>query len=113
MRTVDGYSKAVSAVSVRPGLLDNYKPHLIGLVIPVLLFASLAVMMHAMIKEADKIAFAASALYIVGMLVGVAFALYGVVILGVPSPRLLHLPVPQVPRQGAVAGGGRLLHAAS
>lgn len=70
----------VATVSVRPGVLDNYKHHLIGLIIPVLVFGSLAVMMHAMIKEADKIAFVASALYIVGMLVGAAFALYPVVL---------------------------------
>ena len=69
-----------ATVSVRPGVLDNYKHHMIGFVIPVLVFGSLAVMMHAMIKEADKIAFVASALYIVGMLVGAAFALYPIVL---------------------------------
>ena len=70
----------VATVSVRPGVLDNYKHHMIGLIIPVLVFASLAVMMHAMIKQSDKLAFVASALYIVGMLVGAAFALYPVVL---------------------------------
>jgi len=70
----------VATVSIRPGVLDNYKHHMIGFVIPVLVFGSLAVMMHAMIKQADKIAFVASALYIVGMLVGAAFALYPVVL---------------------------------
>jgi cytochrome d ubiquinol oxidase subunit II len=70
----------VATVSVRPGVLDNYKHHLIGFVIPVLVFASLAVMMHAMIKESDKVAFVASALYIVGMLVGAAFGLYPIVL---------------------------------
>jgi cytochrome bd ubiquinol oxidase subunit II len=70
----------VATVSVRPGVLDNYKHHMIGFIIPVLVFGSLAVMMHAMIKEADKIAFVASALYIVGMLVGAAFGLYPIVL---------------------------------
>jgi cytochrome d ubiquinol oxidase subunit II len=70
----------VATVSVRPGVLDNYKHHAIGFVIPVLVFGALAVMMHAMLKHADKIAFVASALYIVGMLVGAAFALYPVVL---------------------------------
>jgi len=70
----------VATVSVRPGILDNYKHYLIGFVIPVLVFASLAVMMHAMIKESDKVAFVASALYIVGMLVGAAFGLYPIVL---------------------------------
>ncbi len=70
----------IATVSIRPGVLDNYKHHYIGFVIPVLVFGSLAVMMHAMIRHADKIAFVASALYIVGMLVGAAFALYPVVL---------------------------------
>ena len=70
----------VATVSVRPGVLDNYKHHVIGFVIPVLVFGSLAVMMHAMIKESDKVAFVASALYIVGMLVGAAFGLYPIVL---------------------------------
>ena len=61
-------------------MLDNYKQHAVGFLIPAIVFGSLAVMMHAMLKHADKIAFAASALYIVGMLVGAAFALYPVVL---------------------------------
>ena len=70
----------IATVSIRPGVLDNYKHHAIGFVIPVLVFGALAVMMHAMIRHADKIAFVASALYIVGMLVGAAFGLYPVVL---------------------------------
>ena len=70
----------VATVSIRPGVLDNYKHHVIGFLIPVVVFGSLAVMMHAMLKRADKVAFVASALYIVGMLVGAAFALYPVVL---------------------------------
>lgn len=70
----------IATVSIRPGVLDNYRHHAIGFLIPVVVFGSLAVMMHAMIKHADKIAFVASALYIVGMLVGAAFALYPVVL---------------------------------
>ena len=78
----------VATVSIRPGVLDNYKQHAIGFVIPVLVFGSLAVMMHAMIKRADKIAFVASALYIVGMLVGAAFGLYPVVLPASTDPSL-------------------------
>jgi cytochrome bd ubiquinol oxidase subunit II len=70
----------VATVSIRPGVLDNYKQHAVGFVIPVLVFGALAVMMHAMIKGSEKLAFVASALYIVGMLVGAAFALYPVVL---------------------------------
>lgn len=70
----------VATVSIRPGVLDNYKHHAIGFLIPVLVFGSLAVMMHGILKQREKIAFVASALYIVGMLVGAAFALYPVVL---------------------------------
>ena len=70
----------IATVSVRPGVLDNYRHHLIGFVIPVLVFGSLAVMMHGMLKGAEKMAFVGSSLYIVGMLVGAAFALYPVVL---------------------------------
>lgn len=74
----------IATVSIRPGVLDNYKHHAIGFVIPVLVFGSLAVMMHAMLKgedsRAEKTAFVASALYIGGMLVGAAFGLYPVVL---------------------------------
>lgn len=70
----------IATVSIRPEVLDNYKHHAIGFAIPVLVFGSLAVMMHGMLKQSDKMAFVASALYIVGMLVGAAFALYPVVL---------------------------------
>jgi cytochrome d ubiquinol oxidase subunit II len=78
----------VATVSIRPGVLDNYKHHAVGFVIPVLVFGALAVMMHAMLKQKDKIAFVASALYIVGMLVGAAFALYPVVLPASTDPAL-------------------------
>ncbi len=78
----------VATVAIRPGVLDNYKQHGIGFVIPVLVFGALAVMMHAMLKRADKMAFVASALYIVGMLVGAAFALYPVVLPSSSDPAL-------------------------
>jgi cytochrome bd ubiquinol oxidase subunit II len=70
----------VATVSVRPGVLDNYKHHAIGFLIPVLVFGSLAVMMHGILKHAEKMAFVASASYIIGMLVGAAFALYPIVL---------------------------------
>ncbi len=70
----------VATVSIRPGVLDNYRHHAIGFVIPVVVFGALAIMMHAMVKRAERIAFLASSLYIVGMLVGAAFALYPVVL---------------------------------
>ncbi len=65
---------------VQPVVLNNYKQYAIGYLIPVLVFASLATMIFAMKKGRDKLAFVASALYIVGMLVGAAFALYPMVL---------------------------------
>ena len=70
----------VASVVVRHAVLDNYKHHAIGFLIPVIVFGSLAALMHAMVKGADKIAFLCSSAYIVGMLVGAAFALYPVVL---------------------------------
>lgn len=70
----------IASVSVRPGVLDNYKHHVVGFVIPVVVFGALASMMHAMIKQSDKVAFLGSSVYITGMLVGAAFALYPVVL---------------------------------
>ena len=43
-------------------------------------FGSLSVMIYALRKGLDKLAFVGSALYIVGMLVGAAFALYPIVL---------------------------------
>ena len=78
----------IATVSIRPGVLDNYKHHAIGFIIPVLVFGALAVMMHAMIRRSDKVAFVASSVYIVGMLVGAAFALYPVVLPASTDPAL-------------------------
>jgi cytochrome d ubiquinol oxidase subunit II len=69
-----------ASVYVRSAVLDNYKHHAVGFLIPVIVFGSLAGMMYAMTKHADRIAFVASSAYIVGMLVGAAFALYPVVL---------------------------------
>ena len=70
----------IATVYIRPGALDNYKQHAIGFLIPAVVFGSLAVMIHAIRKGQEKVAFVGSALYIVGMLVGAAFALYPVVL---------------------------------
>jgi cytochrome bd ubiquinol oxidase subunit II len=70
----------IATCYVRSTVLDNYKQHAIGYLIPVLVFGSLGVMIYAIRKARDKLAFVASALYIVGMLVGAAFALYPVVL---------------------------------
>jgi cytochrome d ubiquinol oxidase subunit II len=70
----------VATYFVRPGIMDNYSRHKIGLLVPLLVFGSLAVMLWANPKGKEKLAFVASSLYIAGMLVGAAFALYPVVL---------------------------------
>ncbi|MGC2646227.1 MAG: cytochrome d ubiquinol oxidase subunit II, partial [Candidatus Sulfotelmatobacter sp.] len=66
----------IATCYVRPMVLDNYKAHVVGYLVPLVVFGSLAVMIYAIRKGLDKVAFVGSALYIVGMLVGAAFALY-------------------------------------
>ena len=66
----------IATCYVRPMVLDNYKEHVVGYLVPLVVFGSLAVMIYAIRKGLDKVAFVGSALYIVGMLVGAAFALY-------------------------------------
>lgn len=66
----------IATCYVRPMVLDNYKEHVVGYLVPMVVFGSLAVMIYAIRKGLDKVAFVGSALYIVGMLVGAAFALY-------------------------------------
>jgi cytochrome d ubiquinol oxidase subunit II len=70
----------VATCYVQPAVLNNYKQHVAGYLIPVIVFGSLGVMIYAIRKGQDKLAFVGSALYIVGMLVGAAFALYPVVL---------------------------------
>jgi cytochrome bd ubiquinol oxidase subunit II len=65
---------------VQPTVLDNYRQHVIGYLIPVIVFSSLGVMIYAIRKGQDKLAFVGSAGYLVGMLVGAAFGLYPVVL---------------------------------
>jgi len=77
----------VATIYVRPTVLENYNHHIVGYLIPAVVYGSLAVMIYAMRKGQDaapdakpdprkeKLAFVASSLYIVGMLVGAAFAL--------------------------------------
>ncbi|MBZ5655686.1 MAG: cytochrome d ubiquinol oxidase subunit II [Acidobacteriia bacterium] len=70
----------VATYFIQPGVMTNYGKHMIGLLVPVVVFGSLAVMLWANPKGKEKLAFIASSLYIAGMLVGAAFALYPVVL---------------------------------
>jgi cytochrome d ubiquinol oxidase subunit II len=70
----------IATYFIRPEIMENYRNHSIGFVVPVIVVASLALMLWAVPKGKEKIAFLASSFYIVGMLVGAAFALYPVVL---------------------------------
>ena len=78
----------IATIYIRPTVLDNYKQHFIGFLIPAVVYAALALMIYAMRKGEDKTAFVGSALYIVGMLVGAAFGLYPVVLPASTDPAL-------------------------
>jgi len=74
------FSALVATYFIRPDIMTNYGHHPIGIVVPIVVVASLAVMLWANPKGKEKLAFVASSLYIAFMLVGAAFALYPVVL---------------------------------
>jgi cytochrome d ubiquinol oxidase subunit II len=74
------FSAFVATYFIRPEIMTNYDRHRGGLLIPVIIVASLAVMLWANPKGKAKPAFVASSLYIACMLAGTAFALYPVVL---------------------------------
>ena len=65
---------------VRPSIKENYLAYPVGFLIPIVVFASLAMMFTATRKGQELRAFLASCVYITGMLVGAVFALYPVVL---------------------------------
>ena len=73
-------SALVATYFIRPEVMTNYGKHSAGILVPLIVFASLGTMLWANPAGKEKLAFAASCLYIVGMLVGAAFALYPVVL---------------------------------
>ena len=64
----------------RPDILANFNKWPIGYLIPVVVVGSLVYLLIALRRKNDKGAFLASCGYIVGMLVGAAFALYPTVL---------------------------------
>jgi cytochrome d ubiquinol oxidase subunit II len=66
----------IATVFVVPHVLENYSKWPIGYLVPALVIGSLAYMYFAHSRKNEKGAFLASCTYIVGMLVGAAFALY-------------------------------------
>ena len=69
-------SSLVATYFIRPTIMTNYERHAVGFLVPLVVFAGLGVMLWANPKGKEKLAFVASSFYIVGMLVGAAFALY-------------------------------------
>ena len=76
----------MATMYVRPGVIDNFMKWPIGYLIPVVVVASLIYLFVAQRAKNDKGAFLASCGYIVGMLVGAAFALYPVVLPATTDP---------------------------
>jgi cytochrome bd ubiquinol oxidase subunit II len=74
------FSSLLATYFIRPDIVTNYREHKIGMLVPIVVVSSLAVMLWANPKGKEKLAFVASSLYIAFMLVGAAFALYPVVL---------------------------------
>jgi len=66
----------IATIYVRPQVTDNFRSHIWGWCIPLVVAASLLAMRFAQMKGQDLTAFLSSAAYIVSMLGGAAFALY-------------------------------------
>ena len=70
----------IATYFIKPEILQNYRTHPIGFLVPILVLGSLAVMIWGISSRKEVPAFLASAVYIASMLVGAAFALYPVVL---------------------------------
>jgi cytochrome d ubiquinol oxidase subunit II len=66
----------VGTVIVRPQMLDNYRNHPVGFVVPLLVVLALLGMIGSSRKGEDRNAFISSCVYLATMLVGAAFGLY-------------------------------------
>lgn len=76
----------IATLQVRPQMLDNYKEHFWGWVIPLIVIGGLTGMHYFRMKGRDYPAFLSSAATIVGMLGGAAFGLYPNVLPSTLSP---------------------------
>lgn len=66
----------IATVYIRPQVLANYRRHVIGYIIPVVVLASLAAMVYWQRAGKERNAFLSSCVYLAAMLAGAAFALY-------------------------------------
>ncbi|QQS45000.1 MAG: cytochrome d ubiquinol oxidase subunit II [Acidobacteriota bacterium] len=78
----------VATLWIRPQILDNYKSGLAGWLVPVIVAASLGGMLHFRSKGNDLATFLASSAYLVGMLVGAAYAMYPTLLPSSADPSL-------------------------
>ena len=67
-------------LAVRPGVLANFRTYPAGIVLPVAVLGSLIAMEVAIRRRHERVAFAASCVYLIAMLGGAAFALYPVLL---------------------------------
>jgi len=63
-------------IRVHLDVVDNFRRYPLGMIIPVVVFLSLALMLIFHLNGREKPAFVCSAAYIAGMLVGAAFGIY-------------------------------------
>jgi cytochrome d ubiquinol oxidase subunit II len=70
----------IATYYVRPQVMENYRNYPVGLLVPVLVAASLAAIFWGARAHQEKLAFVASGVYITAMLVGAVFALYPLVL---------------------------------
>ena len=75
-----------ATLAVRPRVLDNFRAQPVGVLLPLLVVASLATMFWALHRRNEKLAFVASCSYLIAMLGGAAFALYPTLLTSVPFP---------------------------
>jgi len=100
----------VATYFIRPDIMTNYAKHPIGILVPIVVVVSLAVMLWANPNGKEKLAFVASSLYVTFMLVGAAS-------LSIPSfcpPAITNTtspfttPPPEVTDSASAWSGGRL-----
>jgi cytochrome d ubiquinol oxidase subunit II len=70
----------IATLSVRPGVLENFKRYPLGWLIPIVVAVALVAMPVFLFRGRDRAAFWASAAYLAGMLGGAAFASYPILL---------------------------------
>jgi cytochrome d ubiquinol oxidase subunit II len=73
-------SALVATYFIRPEIMDNYAKYKVALLVPAVVFICLGIMLWANPQGKERLAFAASSLFIVAMLVGAAVGLYPIVL---------------------------------